>query len=381
MNNINTVAILLAAGKGTRAGLGHNKALHTIDNISVLEQSFNTLKQCVKEIVIVANYNELDTVKQLLKNYMPTIVSGGNTRFESVRCGLNAIVSNRIFCDIVIIHDSARCMIDCDTIQLSIKSAIKYGSGIACIPANDTVKLVKDKTITTHLARKETYLAQTPQSFGFKQIYNAYFLTKDTEYTDDSQVYADIGFIPYYSQGALSNKKLTHPCDFEYTTHFNLPYNFKIGHGYDVHQLTENRKLILGGITIPHNLGLLGHSDADVLTHSIMDALLSASNLPDIGINFPDTEPRYKDANSIDLLKKVHALIKNKGKNIVNISCVIMAQSPKLAYHIPLIEENLANALKINKDNIKISATTTENLGIVGNNQGIAASTVCLLNG
>ena len=153
----------------------------------------------------------------------------------------------------------------------------------------------------------------------------------------------------------------------------------RIGHGYDVHRLVPERKLILGGVEIPYELGLLGHSDADVLTHAIMDSLLSAAELPDIGVLFPDTDERYLGISSITLLKQVLSEVKRKGYGIGNISAVIIAQKPKLAHVIYDIRQSLACALGIDIKRINISATTTEKLGIIGEGKAIAANASCIL--
>lgn len=155
--------------------------------------------------------------------------------------------------------------------------------------------------------------------------------------------------------------------------------NLRIGNGFDVHAFGENRKLILGGIEIPHDMGLVGHSDADVLVHAIMDALLGAARLGDIGKLFPDTDDSFKDANSIELLKTVANLIKKSGFSIIDIDCVIMAQKPKISGYRDDMCRCIANALSISPENVGIKATTSEKLGFVGRSEGIAASAVCLL--
>lgn len=153
----------------------------------------------------------------------------------------------------------------------------------------------------------------------------------------------------------------------------------RIGIGYDVHQLVEGRKLILGGIEIPHHLGLLGHSDADVLLHAISDALLGALALGDIGKYFPDTDSRFKDLDSGVLLKEVYALVKKEGYTLVNLDTVVMAQRPKLRAYIDTIRENVANILSCELSQVSIKATTTEKLGFVGKEEGIATQAICLL--
>ena len=153
----------------------------------------------------------------------------------------------------------------------------------------------------------------------------------------------------------------------------------RVGTGYDVHKLTEDRDLIIGGVNIPYEKGLQGHSDADVLTHAIMDALLGAAVLGDIGRQFPDIDPQYKDISSIELLKSVKRFLEDKLYMVENIDATIIAEKPKLSPHIPEMIENIAEALGIDKDQINIKATTQEGLGFVGEGQGIAAQSVCLL--
>ncbi len=154
----------------------------------------------------------------------------------------------------------------------------------------------------------------------------------------------------------------------------------RIGHGYDVHKLVPDRKLILGGVDIPWHLGLLGHSDADVLTHAVMDALLGAAAMGDIGKLFPDTDPAYKGADSIKLLEAVVARIREKGYRVGNLDVTVIAQKPKLAPHIPQMVQNLADALQIPLEDVNVKATTEEHLGFTGREEGIAAHAVCLLS-
>jgi len=154
----------------------------------------------------------------------------------------------------------------------------------------------------------------------------------------------------------------------------------RIGHGYDVHRLAENRKLIIGGVEIPYQLGLLGHSDADVLTHAVMDALLGAAALGDIGLHFPDTDERFKGADSIDLLRHVTAILRTNGFMIGNIDATIIAQAPKMRPHIDSMRKNIADACAVDIGDVNIKATTEEKLGFTGSGEGIAAHAVALIN-
>ena len=154
---------------------------------------------------------------------------------------------------------------------------------------------------------------------------------------------------------------------------------FRIGHGYDVHRLTEGRPLIIGGVNIPHEAGLLGHSDADVLVHAIMDSMLGALALGDIGKHFPDTDERYKGADSIELLRQVSKIIDNHGYSVANIDSTILAQAPKMAPHIEQMRKNVADAIGIDVSRVSVKATTEEKLGFTGEKKGISAHAVCLL--
>ena len=153
----------------------------------------------------------------------------------------------------------------------------------------------------------------------------------------------------------------------------------RIGHGYDVHRLVEGRKLILGGVDIPYDKGLLGHSDADVLVHSVMDALLGAAALGDIGKHFPDSDMKYKCISSMLLLKEVHRLLLSKGYRVGNIDATIVAQRPKLSPYLPVMAENIAGVLEVDTDRVNIKATTEEGLGISGSGEGIMAYAVCII--
>ena len=155
--------------------------------------------------------------------------------------------------------------------------------------------------------------------------------------------------------------------------------DLRIGYGYDVHRLVPGRALVLGGVTVPFEKGLLGHSDADVLTHAVMDALLGAAALGDIGRHFPDTDPRYAGADSICLLKQVVALLKEKGYSISNIDCTIIAQRPKLKNYIPQMAKNIADACQIDTEQVNVKATTEEQLGFTGSGEGMSAHSVCLI--
>lgn len=366
----NIAAVIVCAGKGERSGLSYNKVLHQIGHKTVLEMSLDTFALTrVRHITVVASPADLEAIKEIVAPYDDiTIALGGDTRAQSVYNGLKAYA-----CDIAVIHDGARPFVTKEIIERAIDSAIKYGSGIAAVPSVDTVKQVDGNGHAHSMPRSALYNAQTPQAFRYTEILDAYARAQGT-FTDDAEVYENAGYTPRLTDGGYDNIKVTTPNDF-----YGMPKSCRIGVGFDLHRLVEGRKLVLGGVTLDYKLGLLGHSDADVLTHAIMDALLSAAELPDIGVLFPDTDQQYLGISSITLLKEVLVRVKSKGLSIGNISAVIIAQSPKLAPVISEIRNSLATALNIEVNQINVSATTTEKLGIIGEGNAIAANASCIL--
>lgn len=367
---LNIAAVIVCAGKGERSGLAYNKILHLIGRKTVLEKSLDTfLLTRVKHITVVTSESDIAAVRDITSAYDDiSVVLGGDTRAKSVYAGLKAYP-----CDIVLIHDGARPYVTPDIIERAIDSAIEHGSGIAAVQSVDTIKRVQGGKACS-LPRAELYNAQTPQAFRYGEIFGAYSRA-DGVFTDDAEVYENAGYTPRLVDGSYDNVKLTTPADFTAPAKSS-----RIGIGFDLHRLVEGRKLILGGVTLDYHLGLLGHSDADVLTHAIMDALLSAADLPDIGVLFPDTDDKYLGISSITLLKQVLDEVTRKGYIIGNISAVVIAQQPKLAPVIPDIRRSLADALDIDIKQINVSATTTEKLGLIGEGNAIAANASCILN-
>ncbi len=367
-----TCAMLLCAGTGSRTKLAYNKILHYIGKKTVLELTLDAFeKSDASDLLLVINPSDEVAIRELAAPYKNVrFTHGGNTRTESVRRGLEAIGES----EFVAIHDGARPFVSPALINATIESAKKYGSGIAAVRSTDTVKEAENGTFIKSLSREKLWNVQTPQTFSLAQIKKAYN-DINGDYTDDSEVYSLAGFSPKIVEGEYGNVKITTESDL----YGFMPSTARIGTGFDVHELVTGRPLVLGGITVPHNKGLSGHSDADALAHAIMDALLSAAGLQDIGVLFPDTDKSTEGISSMLLLERVNEKIRAAGYEVGNISSVIMAQKPKLATHIQSMRQNLANELKIELSKINISATTTEHLGIIGEEKGIAASAVCIL--
>jgi len=365
MKYCNVAALLLCAGRGSRTGLEYNKIFYTlVEGQTVLEKSIDLLTLSnIDKIVLVINKDDENEIKKV---WTGEYVFGGESRAESVKNGL-FYIDSKGGCDVVVIHDCARPFASANLVNQCIDSAKKRGSGIPALPPTDTIKVVEGEKIIKNLERKTLTCVQTPQAFNYEKLFLAY-KSANLNATDDSEVFS-IVCTPFTVTGEHSNKKITNAFDL----------SIKVGVGFDVHRLVENRPLILGGVEIPHQKGLLGHSDADVLLHAICDAILSASDLADIGVLFPDTDDSYKGISSSVLLKKVLEFALKKGYKPLNISAVIMAQKPKLAPYIRKIRQNIATITDLNEENVNVSATTTENLGIVGEERGIASSATCLV--
>lgn len=371
-SGLSICGLILCAGNGSRTNLGYNKMLYYIGKKTILEMTLDRFKQSrVQSIWLVISPDDEQTVKQIAAPYSNiNYVYGGDTRTESVRMGLNELGH----CDIVVIHDGARPYVTAKIINSSIESAAEYGSGIVAVPTVDTIKEIKHNDVVRTLSRAGLFNIQTPQAFSYDEITDAYNKVPGN-FNDDSEVYERAGYVPKIVIGDYDNVKVTTTTDL----YRGAPTRTKVGVGFDVHRLVSGRPLILGGVRIPHYKGLKGHSDADVLTHAVMDALLSAASMPDIGVLFPDNNPAYSGISSMLLLNNVMQRLTANGCKVNNVSAVVMAEKPLLAPYIPTICASLAQAMNITPEQINVSATTTEQLGIIGNEKGIASSATCMI--
>lgn len=354
--------VIPAAGKGRRAGFSENKIFHLLpDGRTVLERAASAFFPFADEVIIAADPAEEERVRALFGSRI-RVVTGGKTRTESVRRALEAATG-----EIVLVHDAARPYVSEAVIRDCIASVKKYGSGIPALPTADTVCAAEGGEMTFSYG-KTLFAVQTPQGFYTEDLRRAYRLAKG-EYADDSAVYAAFCRPPRLCAGGAENRKLTFAADF--------PPRYAVGEGFDCHAFAAGRKLVLGGVEIPHDSGLLGHSDADVLTHAVMDALLSAVGEGDIGVQFPDTDPAYRGISSMLLLERVMQIVARKGRRVESLSAVLMAEKPKLKNFLPAIAENLAAAVGI--PYVGLSVTTLEGLGFVGREEGICARASVLL--
>lgn len=384
-------AVIVAAGRGTRMGLERNKVLAPLCGEPVIARTVRAFERTGwfdGGIVVVTGACDLCEMKRILADagLHAQVVLGGADRQESVCRGLAATNPEAKY---VAIHDGARPLVTAEVIARTLESAKKYGSGVAAVPLKDTVKRVNEGGVVVDTPPRDALRAvQTPQTFEaelIRRAHAAYALGERA--TDDAALAERMGVKVRLTEGDVENIKLTTPEDMLLARQVILRREgqkeekpmVRIGHGYDVHRLTEDRKLILCGVEIPYTLGLLGHSDADVALHALMDALLGAAALGDIGKLFPDSADEFAGISSLELLRRVKLHLAAAGYDVVNIDATILAQAPKLAPYREQMRANIARELQIDVSRVSVKATTEEHLGFTGSGEGMAAHAIALL--
>ena len=378
-------AVLVAAGSSTR--MGFDKLSFDLGGETVLERSVRAFDECpeVDELVIVTGESSENAQRAAARCKKPVrLVRGGSTRAESARSGVAAAHGK-----LVAVHDAARPFVSQSVIADTIAAAARCGAAAPAVPVKDTIKRAKGgngKTVPEGCMVENTpdrstlYAVQTPQCFD-RAAYLAALDELDEAsarlVTDDCSLFELAGRPVELVQGDYANIKITTREDLPRAE--NGGKKMRIGHGYDVHRLVEGRKLILGGVEVPYEKGLLGHSDADVLAHAVMDAVLGAAALGDIGQHFPDTAEEYAGADSLMLARRVAEIMTGHGWRIENIDATVLCQCPKLAPHIPAMRAKLAEAFGMPVDAVSVKATTEEHLGFTGEGLGIAAHAVALI--
>ena len=378
--------ILVAAGMGSRMGASVNKLLLEHDGRSLISYTLSHVLESrrLEELILVVKDEERTFFEEILKTLSPKIpvklAPGGKTRLESVRHGLTFLHADS---EKVLVHDGARPFVDGGTIDRAFDTlTAETPAVVVAIPCVDTIKEVEGNEISRTLDRSRLHRAQTPQGALTPLLQRAMAsLTSEEGITDDASVLERAGVPVKVLPGKEDFFKVTTPGDWkrfiDMTEKKELP--FRIGQGYDIHRYDESRPLMLGGVRIAEKGGLLGHSDADVLLHAIMDALLGAAGLRDIGYYFPDTDERFAGADSKKLLIHVKQLLEEEGYAIGNIDSTVIAEKPKLAPHISAMKESIAAALEISPSQVGVKATTNEKLGTIGRKEGMAAMASVLI--
>ena len=364
---MNNYFIILAAGKGKRFNSKVPKAYYLYKGKPIIQHSIDKVKNYKKinKILIVINKKHRKFISKInIKN--AKIIVGGKTRAESAFKALNSIknlnVSN------VLIHDAARPNFSLNLLDNLFANLKYYKCVLPAIKTNDSIKF-KNKNQIINLKRENIYLAQTPQAFHFKELYK---LQKDqsSKITDDANLFISANKKVKFINGEINNSKITTKYDVADKE------NLKYGIGFDIHRLVQNRKLYLGGIKIPLKLGALGHSDGDAVLHAVIDSILGACKMGDIGENFSNKNNKYKNIRSNILLKNIIDQIKIKKYIINNIDINIITQKPKISKYKKRMIQSISKICEILPEQINIKGKTTEKLGLIGKEKAIACEVI-----
>jgi 2-C-methyl-D-erythritol 4-phosphate cytidylyltransferase/2-C-methyl-D-erythritol 2,4-cyclodiphosphate synthase len=386
-------AIIAAGGRGHRYGGTLPKQLLRVGGRAVLERSVDLfLSHPEIQEVVVALPAELvaDPPPYLRAAKKPLrLVAGGARRQDSVQ---NAFEAVDAAAELIVIHDAARPFATANLVTRTIAAAAESGAALAALQARDTIKRANGSQpplVRETLPRETIYLAQTPQVFARRVLRDALALAgQGAEATDEASLAERAGHPVRLVDGEQTNVKITTPEDLSMmeavASGQDKPLQRpartgRAGTGYDLHRLVPGRPLTLGGLLIPFELGALGHSDADVVCHSVTDAILGALALGDIGSHFPDTDSRWKDASSIDLLKKVVRLAGDHGYEVGNVDVTIILERPKLRGYVDAMRRSLADALGVTAEQVSIKGKTNEGVDAVGRGEAVAAHAVALV--
>ena len=382
-NNHTVAAIIVAAGNSTR--MKSDKMLIPLLGMSVIARTVNVFSKCgfFDEIILVSSEKNMNILEEEMKlhNLSAKVVKGGKTRGESSFSGVMCAES-----EFVMIHDGARALITEDIIKSTIDACISYGGSAPVVTPKDTIKtLTRDAMISSTVERSLCGAIQTPQAFNRELIKSAYETYGYNE-TDDCAVAEKAGVPIKTVSGSYENIKLTTPEDILTARQLLLDregrgghFSMRIGTGFDTHRLTAGRDLIIGGTHIDYEKGLLGHSDADVLIHAVIDALLGAAALGDIGTHFPDTDEKFRGISSMLLLENAAQKVRQAGFEIGNVDTTIIAQAPKMAPYIESMRKNLSTAMNIDLSCVSVKAKSNEHMGFTGRGEGVEARATALI--
>jgi 2-C-methyl-D-erythritol 4-phosphate cytidylyltransferase/2-C-methyl-D-erythritol 2,4-cyclodiphosphate synthase len=385
------VGVVVAAGRSTRFGGPRAKQFLDLAGQTVLERSITALaaSPAVKGVVVVLAADDVDGPRAhglRGRSDVLDVVAGGRTRADSVRAGLSA-VGNEPF---VLVHDAARPLASVDLVEAVIAATRTHGAAIPGLPVSDTVKRLtgagddQGPWVGETLAREELRLAQTPQGARTDWLREALdTMSKDgTEVTDESAALERAGHRVAVVPGDSANRKITSAADLDDASRrlAGDDTGLRVGSGFDVHRFGEGRRLMLGGIEFPGEPGLEGHSDADVVLHAVMDALLGAAGMGDIGVLFPPEDQQFAGADSRVLARQVARAVADKGCRVVNVDLTVLAERPKIRSRVSEMRSAIADAIEVAPDRIGIKATTLERLGSLGRGEGIACQAVALIS-
>lgn len=372
-------ALIVAAGRGTRAGAGLPKQYRPLQGQPVLRHTLRALLAhgAVRDIQVVIHPDDMALYQAATAgiSQLRPPVFGGATRSESVQKGLEALADAAP--DIVLIHDAARPFLPLETIDLLLEALKESSGAFPALPVVDALWQGERGHATAPRNREGLYRAQTPQAFDFATILNAHH-TATAPADDDVALAIQQGINVAIVEGDERNYKLTTPQDFARAER-ETKMDIRTGNGFDVHAFTEGNAVTLCGIDIPHSHALLGHSDADVAMHALTDALFGALAEGDIGQWFPPSEPEWKGAASDIFLRKAVERVAARGFHITHLDCTIICETPKIGPHAAPMRQRISEITGIDLDRVSVKATTSEKLGFTGRKEGIAAMATATL--
>lgn len=383
-------AILVAGGTGTRFGAQVPKQFLPLAGRKVLDYALELFatSPLFEGVVLVLPQDFVSEWKSQLQNGpwpRVRVTAGGLTRQKSVQKGLQLVDGHAEW---ILIHDVARPLVTEEILRRTLAGVQETGAAVTAVPVADTLKKSDERQyVQKTVSRERLYQIQTPQAFSKSLLDEAleWAEAKGLDATDEAGLVESMGHKVRLVEGSVTNFKITRAEDLEMAAALlekrksAMSQEFRIGEGYDVHAFVPGRDLILGGVKVPFEQGLQGHSDADALLHAICDAMLGAAAEGDLGKHFPDTDPQFKGVSSRVLLAEVARRVQNKGFTVANVDATVVCQRPKLAPHIPEMREIIAAALGVPVDRVSVKATTEEGLGFTGTMQGLAARAVVLL--
>lgn len=376
-------ALIVAAGSGDRFGGPIPKQYQDLGGLPILRRSVQAFLNHphVDAVQVVINEAHRDRYDKAVGDLnLPAPVSGGTTRQDSVRLGLEALAKSKKP-QFVMIHDAARPLIDAATITNVRKALDSKRGAIAAKPLVDTLKRGTGEIIETTIDRQNLWQAHTPQAFHFDDILGAHRAAAGAQLTDDAAVAEKAGIQVALIASNPDNMKITNPDDLDRAARL-LGHNFndiRIGMGFDVHRLVEGDKVFICGIAIPHDRKLEGHSDADVGLHALVDAMLGALGAGDIGAHFPPSDPQWKGKDSGHFIKHAVNMVHERGGIIAHVDVTILCERPKIGPHRAAMVKRMAELLQVTPDRVSVKATTTERLGFTGREEGIAAQAVATI--
>ena len=374
---MNIFLILLAAGESKRLKSAEAKPYIIVNNKTLIEHTINKVRKIkvIKKIIITYNKKHKKNLDSLnIKNVIKIV--GGKTRAQSTLLALKRI--KNLKCSKVLIHDAARPNVSNKLIKNVIYKLKFHDAVIPGIKVSDSIKLKNQKGSAHNIDRKNLIITQTPQGFRYKDIFKLHVKNEDINITDDAALFVNDKKKIHFIDGEKQNFKITNNQDLKLFKN-SKQKTTNYGIGFDVHRLVKGRKLYLGGIKIPFVLGLKGHSDADPVLHALIDSLLGACRLGNIGKLFSDKNKKYKNIRSTILLRKVIELIKSKNFSINNIDINIIAQKPKIKKYSKKMIQTISKLCEINPNQINIKGKTTEKLGLIGKEKAIASEVITSL--